>query len=60
MTNETTKDQALKQTAAVRTVKMTEPECSLKSLLATAPLDGIDLDRPAEKGRPVILGEVEE
>ena len=60
MINKTTKDRASEETIASSTDKLKEPERPLKSLLAAAPLDGIDLDRPAEKGRAITLGEVEE
>jgi hypothetical protein len=55
MMNKPTKDQALEQTATSNTDKRTGPECSLKALLASAPLDGIDFDRAADRGRAITL-----
>lgn len=51
--NKGTKDQVLEQPAASSGSKRTEPEYSFKALLAAAPLDGIDLDRAAEKDRAI-------
>ncbi len=60
MTNKTTKDRAPEQTVASATDKLTEPKRSLKSLLAAAPLDGVDIDRLVEKQRTITFVEIDE
>jgi len=39
--------------------KPTETACSLKALLAAAPLDDVDISRPVDTGREVVLPEVQ-